>query len=175
MSSPTSLDIAQTELQLGALERVASRLGEIETERDARKVTVLIHESLSELVSVITSIRRTRDTLIREALAGGAPTRAISQATGLTRARLQQIAPGVAAGASPPRATARPEMSSYRAPALRDREYLTEGELADLLGLSSQTLKRWRAKGTGPPHVRFGRKVRYESRAVAHWISRTQR
>ncbi len=38
---------------------------------------------------------------------------------------------------------------------------LTEGEVAELLGLSVATLRAWRHRGKGPRFLRLGRSVRY--------------
>ena len=38
---------------------------------------------------------------------------------------------------------------------------LTEGQVAERLGLSVATLRAWRHRRTGPRFVRFGRAVRY--------------
>ena len=50
---------------------------------------------------------------------------------------------------------------------------MTERELADLLGVHTQTLYRWRANGTGPRWVRLpgGRQVRYRIDAVDEWLT----
>lgn len=55
-----------------------------------------------------------------------------------------------------------------------DSQFLSTGELARLLGLRPQTLRRWRSRGCGPRFVRFGDtrrgRVRYARRDVAGWI-----
>ena len=40
-------------------------------------------------------------------------------------------------------------------------DLITEAELANQLGRSVRTLKRWRAQRIGPPYIRLGREVRY--------------
>jgi excisionase family DNA binding protein len=50
-------------------------------------------------------------------------------------------------------------------------EYLTEAELAELLKVSTKTVRLWRRAGTGPPALRFGRGVRYRRRDVDEWAS----
>ena len=51
-------------------------------------------------------------------------------------------------------------------------EYLTESELAELLKVSTKTVRTWRKEGTGPPALRFGRGVRYRRRDVEAWAER---
>jgi excisionase family DNA binding protein len=51
-------------------------------------------------------------------------------------------------------------------------EYLTEAELAELLKVSTKTVRTWRKEGTGPPALRFGRGVRYRRRDVDAWAER---
>ena len=51
-------------------------------------------------------------------------------------------------------------------------EYLTEAELAELLRVSTKTVRTWRKEGTGPPALRFGRGVRYRRRDVDAWLER---
>lgn len=58
--------------------------------------------------------------------------------------------------------------SSAAEPAL----YLTDRELAKKVGLSVQTLARWRIEGGGPPFVVFGPKaIRYRLADVEAWAS----
>lgn len=48
--------------------------------------------------------------------------------------------------------------------------WLTEREAGALLGLSIETLRKWRAKRVGPPFSRFGGKaIRYRSSEVMLW------
>jgi len=50
-------------------------------------------------------------------------------------------------------------------------EFLTTGEVADVLRVPAGTLRYWRHLGTGPRSVRLGRTVVY-SRADLHaWIA----
>ncbi len=52
------------------------------------------------------------------------------------------------------------------------REFLTEPQLAELLGVDPRTLHRWRGSGEGPPFVRIGpRNVRYSRAALDQWIA----
>ena len=46
----------------------------------------------------------------------------------------------------------------------------TPREVAAQLGTSTETLKRWRNAGEGPPAVRIGGQWRYRAEAVAAWI-----
>jgi predicted DNA-binding transcriptional regulator AlpA len=42
-----------------------------------------------------------------------------------------------------------------------DQRVLTEREAARRIGMSVQTLRKWRAKGEGPRHVKMGKSIRY--------------
>lgn len=45
-----------------------------------------------------------------------------------------------------------------------------EGQVAELLGVSVQTVARLRKRGVGPPYVRVGRRIVYRLTAVNEWI-----
>jgi excisionase family DNA binding protein len=47
---------------------------------------------------------------------------------------------------------------------------MTTEELAELLGVTDRTIKRWRVSGDGPPHLLFGRTVRYHPARVQAWM-----
>lgn len=47
---------------------------------------------------------------------------------------------------------------------------MTRRELADIMGVSSDTLKRWETRRIGPPCIRIGRKVLYRRGAVRDWL-----
>lgn len=49
-------------------------------------------------------------------------------------------------------------------------EYLDERRLCALLGISSVTATKWRAKAKGPPFIKVGRLVRYRRRDVDAWL-----
>lgn len=54
---------------------------------------------------------------------------------------------------------------------MNDEELLSTAEAARMLALKPQTLRKWRADGTGPKYVRVGSKaVRYRKRALAEYI-----
>jgi excisionase family DNA binding protein len=53
---------------------------------------------------------------------------------------------------------------------LRSARALTEGEVAEQLGLSVATLRAWRHRGRGPRFVRFGRAVRYLPADLAEFV-----
>ena len=36
----------------------------------------------------------------------------------------------------------------------KQRQYLTSDEAADYFGISSATLRNWRARGDGPPYIK---------------------
>ena len=51
-------------------------------------------------------------------------------------------------------------------------EFLTDQQLANLLGVTTRTTLRWRRDGGGPPYVRVGlRYVRYRRADVDAWAS----
>jgi excisionase family DNA binding protein len=51
-----------------------------------------------------------------------------------------------------------------------DREYLTERDLAALLGVGVSTVQQWRYAGRGPRYVKLGaRLVRYHRADVEAW------
>jgi DNA-binding transcriptional MerR regulator len=51
------------------------------------------------------------------------------------------------------------------------REYLTETEVARLLRVSTRSLRRYRAEGTGPPWIRVSERVyRYPREALEAWL-----
>lgn len=47
---------------------------------------------------------------------------------------------------------------------------MTTEDLAELLGVTDRTIKRWRTTGDGPPHMMFGRTVRYHPARVQAWM-----
>jgi len=50
-------------------------------------------------------------------------------------------------------------------------EWLTQRQVAGLIGVSTETLRRWRRKSIGPTAARLGpRVVRYERSAVDEWL-----
>ena len=54
-------------------------------------------------------------------------------------------------------------------------DYLTEKQLAAELNFSTRQLKRWRARGIGPPYTRIGRSVRYRIEGVRQWMIAQER
>lgn len=46
----------------------------------------------------------------------------------------------------------------------------SEDELANEMGVSVRTIKRWRAARTGPPFMKLERRVYYRKRAVQEWM-----
>lgn len=48
---------------------------------------------------------------------------------------------------------------------------LTTQEAAEQLRVSATSLYRWRREGVGPVYILVGRKVRYETQALADWLS----
>ena len=49
-------------------------------------------------------------------------------------------------------------------------EVLTAAEAADYLRIPIETMRRWRALGTGPRYARVGRHVRYRKAALDAWL-----
>ena len=49
--------------------------------------------------------------------------------------------------------------------------WLSTSEIADLMGIASSTLHRWRAEGSGPPCVKLRGALRYERAAVQAWMA----
>jgi len=49
-------------------------------------------------------------------------------------------------------------------------------ELANMMGISKRTLRRWEAFRQGPPKIKIGRQIYYRLEAVNEWlVSREQR
>jgi predicted site-specific integrase-resolvase len=51
-----------------------------------------------------------------------------------------------------------------------DRELWTPEDLGAFLQVPEKTLRDWRYKGYGPPWLRMGKRVRYDSEAVLDWL-----
>ena len=49
-------------------------------------------------------------------------------------------------------------------------EFFDEKRLCALLGISSVTATKWRAKAKGPPFIKVGRLVRYRHTDVDAWL-----
>ena len=49
-------------------------------------------------------------------------------------------------------------------------EFLDEKGLCALLGISSVTATKWRAKAKGPPFIRVGRLIRYRRSDIDAWL-----
>ncbi|QQP94062.1 helix-turn-helix domain-containing protein (plasmid) [Skermanella sp. TT6] len=59
-----------------------------------------------------------------------------------------------------------------RSPKLAGKKFLTPEELAELLDISPKTLQKWRARKTGPQHIRVSyRVIRYELEEVERWLA----
>lgn len=48
--------------------------------------------------------------------------------------------------------------------------WISRADLAQQLGVSEDTLRRWDAARTGPPCIRAGRKIYYRRSAVLEWM-----
>jgi hypothetical protein len=70
-----------------------------------------------------------------------------------------------------------PEVNST-APAPADnfiaRGFVTEFELAAMLGLNVRTLRRWWAERTGPPVTKVGKFTYYAKSSVERWLSQRE-
>jgi hypothetical protein len=53
--------------------------------------------------------------------------------------------------------------------------FLTTTEAAEILRLSTVTLARWRITGSGPPHMKFGRRVVYPRVELVAWADSRRR
>ena len=51
-------------------------------------------------------------------------------------------------------------------------ELMTAQQVARLLGVSTETLRKWRAKRKCLPYVRVGRHIRYRAADVAAFVER---
>lgn len=54
-------------------------------------------------------------------------------------------------------------------------EAITEAEAAAICRVTVATLRTWRSRRRGPPHIKIGRKVFYRRSAVTAWIARQER
>ena len=68
-------------------------------------------------------------------------------------------------------------MASTNEPQLAatERRYVNVRQLAEMLGISHVTLELWRRKGTGPAHLRVGRRVVYDIVDVRAWLDANRR
>lgn len=54
-------------------------------------------------------------------------------------------------------------------------DYMTTGEVADLLRTSPETVRFWRHVGKGPDSFKAGRRVLYAREDVDAWLARLRR
>jgi len=52
--------------------------------------------------------------------------------------------------------------------------YVTEFELAAMLGLNVRTLRRWWAERSGPPVTKIGKFTYYQKSAVERWLAQRE-
>lgn len=50
-------------------------------------------------------------------------------------------------------------------------EYLSPADLAELLAVPLETVRRWRKHGEDPQAIKVGKHVRYHRAAVARWLA----
>lgn len=48
---------------------------------------------------------------------------------------------------------------------------LSEGDLADLLDITKETLQVWRSEGKGPPFTRLGKSIFYRIQDFQNWVA----
>ena len=54
---------------------------------------------------------------------------------------------------------------------IKQLRLLTEGEVANVIGVRPKTLQKWRAAGEGPPHIKVGKRlIKYRPGDVAIWM-----
>lgn len=51
------------------------------------------------------------------------------------------------------------------------KRFLSEQEVAEELGISVQTARKWRSIRRGPPFVKFGSRVAYPREDLEQWIA----
>lgn len=54
-------------------------------------------------------------------------------------------------------------------------EYMTTGEVAELLRTPEQSVRFWRHAGRGPASIKVGRRVLYDRADVLAWIEKQRR
>jgi len=52
--------------------------------------------------------------------------------------------------------------------------WISRTDLAQQLGVSESTLRRWEAERCGPPCIRAGRKIYYRRAAVLNWLEQLE-
>lgn len=52
---------------------------------------------------------------------------------------------------------------------------MTPSQLADYLGVPEHTLAQWRSRKEGPPYLKVGALVRYDSDDIEAWLAETRR
>jgi len=55
------------------------------------------------------------------------------------------------------------------------RRLLKSKELAEVFGLTDNTLRIWRMNGGGPPFYRLGKSVRYDQERVRSWLEEREK
>ena len=53
---------------------------------------------------------------------------------------------------------------------VNENKLLTVKELSEYLGISDETLRKYRMRGNGPKYLKLGRAVRYKLEDVLEWL-----
>jgi hypothetical protein len=69
---------------------------------------------------------------------------------------------------------AKREVKRHMLPWRHTAGYSSESETAKALSLSPRTLRKWRARGIGPPFVKIGRRVVYSDESRLAWLKRSE-
>lgn len=51
-----------------------------------------------------------------------------------------------------------------------NENFLTEPQVAQLLGVKVETLRNWHAKRQGPPRIKVGRNSMYRGQSLISWL-----
>jgi hypothetical protein len=65
------------------------------------------------------------------------------------------------------------ELSDTKPDLLSD--FLTEGQLGQLLSKNVRTLRRWNAARQGPPRIVVGRTILYRKSSIVDWLASHER
>lgn len=57
---------------------------------------------------------------------------------------------------------------------MSNRTLLTAEDVSELLQVPLDTLRSWRRRGEGPPHMKLGNLIRYDQAELDHWLELRQ-